>query len=151
MEDLLGFRIVGARRAATDIGLVCADAGQRDQLIVAEDRPHDHPVRQMVPARDIGVAQQECIVGRHVTAKSVQQRARREPAAAGMDRNAVRLGYDDAAGVGQEAGEIMRVVEDRAARRTRHDPSHLLGDVIQTVLHQRQCDRVERHFRSPAR
>ena len=52
-----------------------------------------------------------------------------------MDRDTVGLRDNYTQTVGEIAGEIVRVVENWAARRPGHDPAHLLGDVVEPVLH----------------
>ena len=142
MEDLGGLRIVGAGRPAADVGLVRAIAGEGDQSLAREDGPRDDPVRQVVAARHVGIVQQEGIVRRDPPAKGLEQRAHREAAAAGMDRDAVGLGDQRALGIGEEAGEVVALVEDRAARGADHHPAHLLGDLVQPVLHEREGDGI---------
>ena len=68
-----------------------------------------------------------------------------EAAAAGMDRNAVGLADQSAARVGDEAGEIVALAEDRRARGARHHPAHLVRDMVEPVLHQCKRDGIEVH------
>ena len=145
MEDLGRRRIVGAGRTAADIGLVGAVAGEGHQLGPDEHRPRDHPVRQVVAARRIGIVQQEHVLGRDGVLEVAQDGAHREAAAAGMDRDAVGLADQGAARVGDEAGEIVALAEDRRARGARHHPAHLVRDVVEPVLHQRERDGIEVH------
>ncbi len=143
VEDLGGRRIVGARRAAADVGLMGAVAGEGDQRSGREHRPRDHPVRQVIAARGVGIVQQEHVFGFDGILEVAQDGAHGEAAAAGMDGNAVGLADQDAARVGDEAGEVVALAEDRRARRARHHPAHLVRDVVQPVLHQRQGHGIE--------
>jgi hypothetical protein len=52
-----------------------------------------------------------------------------------MDWNAVGLANQITFRIRQEAGEIMGLCEDWAARGSGHHPPHRQGDVIQPVLH----------------
>ena len=148
VEDLGGGRVVGAGRAAADIGLVGAVAGEGDQRAADEHRPRDHPVGQVVAARFVGIVEQEHVLRLDAAGEVAQDRAHREAAAAGVDRDAVGLADQRAARVGDEAGEVVALAEDRRARGARHHPAHLVRDVVEPVLHQRQGDGIGRHGNS---
>src|SRR3546814_16214131 len=60
-----------------------------------------------------------------------------------MRRDAVRLGEELAAGRTQEAGEVVALTEDRAARGPRHHPSHVEGAVVELLLDDRAQDGIE--------
>ena len=72
----------------------CARLQQKpasSRIITHEDRPGDHPVRQVVPARDVRVGQDEDVLrARSYPAKSRRQRPDGEAAPAGMDRECHR-------------------------------------------------------------
>ena len=68
-----------------------------------------------------------------------------EAATTGMDRDAVSLGDDRAARVGDETGKVVGVAENGAARSPQHHGSHLLADVIEPVLDDSKRDWVELH------
>ena len=144
MEDLGGRGIVGAGSAAADIGLMGAVAGEGDHLALDEHRARDHPVRQMVAAGGVRVVQQEHVFRFDRVLEVAQDGAHGKAAAAGMDRNAVSLADQGAARVGDEAGKVMALAEDRRARRAGHHPAHLVRDVIQPILHKGQGDGIER-------
>ena len=127
MEDLGGLGIVGAGRAATDVGLMRPVAGPGRQLPIDEYRAADHPVRQMIATGDVRIVRQEDVVRFDPPGESVNKGAHGEATTAGMDRNAVGLADQGAAGIGNETGKIMALVEDRAARGARHDEAHLVS------------------------
>ena len=143
VEHLGGGRVVGARRAAADVGLVRPVAGEPDEPAAGEDRPGDHPVRQVVATGLPRVVEEIDVAFLHRVAEIAQDRAHPEPAAPGMDRDAVGLAHDLAVRPGDEAGEIVRLAEDRAAGGADHHPAHLVRDVVEAVLGQRQNDGVE--------
>ena len=65
VPDLGGLGIVGAGEAAADVGLVrpvAAEAGKPAAIGSDEDRTGDHPVGQMVAARDVGVREDEHVL-----------------------------------------------------------------------------------------
>ena len=140
VEDLGGCRIVGPRGATADIGLVGTVAGEGCKHAANEHRSSDHPVRQVVAAGGVGVVQQEHVFLFDRVLEIAQDGAHGEAAAAGMDRNAVGLADQRAAGIGDEAGKVVALAEDRRARRARHHPAHLVRDVIEPVLHEGQGD-----------
>src|SRR5690606_16602496 len=81
--------------------------------------------------------------------EGLEDRAHGEAAAACVDRDAVGLAHQRAVGAGDEAGEVVALVEDRAARGARHHPAHLPGDVVEPLLRQRKLDRIERGHAAP--
>ena len=143
MEDLGGLAVVGAGRAAADVGLVRAIAGEGDQAVADEDRRGDHPVGQMVAAGNIGIVHQEDVAFGDVVAERRDQGAHGKAAAGGMRRQAFGLADDVAVAAGDEAGEVVRLAEDRAERRLLHHPSHLPADMVETVLRQREQDGID--------
>jgi hypothetical protein len=98
----------------------------------------------MVAAGFPRVVQQIDIALGQLIAEIAQDGADAEPAAAGMDRDAVGLADDLAGRACDEAGKVMRLAEDRTARRAHHHPAHLVGDMIEAVLRQREDDGIER-------
>ena len=85
-----------------------------------EHRPRDHPVGQVVAARGVGIVEQEHVLGLDAAPREVAQHgAHREAAAAGVDRDAVGLADQGAARVGDEAGEVVALAEDRRLRAVR--------------------------------
>ena len=85
-------RVVGAGRAAADIGLMRPVAGEGDPPVIDEHGTRDHPVGQVVAAGLPRVVEHEDIAGLDVVLEVAQHRAHREAAAAGVDRDPVRLG-----------------------------------------------------------
>ena len=143
VEDLGGGWIVGACRSAADVGLMRAVAGEGDERAIDDHRPGDDPIGQMVAAGNVRIAQDEDVSFGDVAAEHFQQRSDRKASSARVDGNAIGLRYERAICIGDEAGEVVGLVEDRAARGAHHHPAHLAGDMIEAVLHQRQRDRIE--------
>src|SRR5215471_1819017 len=67
-----------------------------------------------------------------------------------MERDPIGLRDDGTLRVRNEAGEIMRVAEDRAPRCPQHNDSHLLRDMVQPVLNDRKADWIELHRAAPS-
>ena len=80
----------------------------------------------------------------NTTGEIREQRPHGEAAATGVDRNTVGISNERACGVGDEAGEVVALTEDRTARGARHHPTHVLADLIEPVLHQSKNDGVAR-------
>jgi len=136
--------------AATDIGLMGTVAGEGDERLVREHRTRDHPVGQVIASGHIWIVQQEGVSPRHLSGEGGNESAHGEAAATRMDRDAVGLRYQRAGRVGDETGEVVRLVEDRAARGPHHHEAHLPGDVVQPVLQQSELDRVGAVHEGPA-
>jgi hypothetical protein len=134
VEDLPGRSVVGARRAAADVALVRAVAGEGQQPPVQEHRADHRPVRQVVAARRVGVGEEEHVLLRDPAGEVAQHGAQGEAAAAGVDGDAVRLRHHLALGAADEAGEVVALAEDRAAGGARHHPAHLARDVVELLL-----------------
>ena len=96
----------------------------------------------MVAACDVRVTRDENVARRNVT-EGPQDGLHDQSAATGVDRDAVRLTDQAPAPVGQEAGEVMALIEDRAASGLQHDLAHALGNVVDPLLHKRQRYRIE--------
>ena len=148
VPDLRRFRVVGTGQAPADVGLVGAVAAEaRDHRLVViavyEDRPSDHPIRQVIAARHVGIGEHEDITRLETAPEPAEQRPYREAASAGVDRDSVGVGDQRPVGRGDEATEVVRLAEDRAAGGPRHHPTHMPCDLVQAVLHQRQHDRIE--------
>ena len=136
-------RVVGAGGAAADVGLVRPVAGEGDPPAIDEDGAGDHPVRQVVAAGLPRIVEHEDVAGLDVAFEVAQHRAHREAAAAGVDGDPVRLRDQPAVRSAYEAGEVVGLAEDGAARGAHHHVAHLPGDVVQAVLGERELDRVE--------
>ena len=145
LPGVTGERVVGAGRAAADVGLMGPVAGEGDQSLIGEDGACDHPVGQVVAAGQPRVVEHEDIAGLDVVFEVAQHRAHREAAAAGVDRDPVRLGDQPAVRPAHEAGEVVGLAEDGAARGAHHHVAHLPGDVVQAVLGKRELYGIEGH------
>ena len=143
LPGVVGERVVGAGRPAADVGLVGAVAAERDAPAVDEHRARDDPVGQVVAAGLPGVVQHEDVAGLDVVFEVAQHRAHREAAPAGVDRDPVRLRDQPAVRPAHEAGEVVGLAEDGAARGAHHHLAHLPGDVVQAVLGEGELDGVE--------
>src|SRR5262245_9646819 len=142
MKNLGRGGIVGAGDAAADVGLMRTVAHKGKDLAVDEDWAAHHPIGKMIAAGDVRVARDEDVTWRNVV-EAAQDSLDNHTAAARVDGNAVRLADEAAAAVGQKAGEVMALVENWAAGGPQHDLAHALGDMIDTLLHERQRDGVE--------
>ena len=78
-----------------------------------------------------------------MSSKAPQDGLDDQAAAASVDRDTVGLADEATDAVGEEAGEVMALVEDRAAGRPQHDLAHALGDMVDALLHERQRNWVE--------
>jgi hypothetical protein len=116
--------------------------GEPDEEILREDRADHRPVGQMIAAGIVGIVEDEDVTVMDVAGKILEQPAQTETAGAGVDRDAIRLAHDVAVGVADEAGEVVTLTEDRAARRARHHPAHGARHVIDLLLSERQLDRI---------
>ena len=112
-------------------------------IAVDEDRPSNHPIRQVVAARHVGIGEHEDIPRLEPRPEPSEQRPHREAAPAGVDRDPVGVGDQRPVGRGDEATEVVGLTEDRTAGGPRHHPTHVPGDLVQAVLHQRQDDGIE--------
>ena len=74
-----------------------------------------------------------------------QDRPDRKTAAPGVDRDPVGLGDQPAVRPAHEAGEVVGLAEDGAARGAYHHLAHLPGDVVQAVLGEGELYGVEGH------
>ena len=120
-------------------------AGERDSPVLDEHRARDDPVRQVVAPCQPRVVEHEHVAGLDVVLEVAQHRAHRESAAAGVDRDAIGLGDQPAVRPAHEAGEVVGLTEDGAARGAHHHVAHLPGDVVQAVLGERELYGVEGH------
>ena len=84
-----------------------------------------------------------------MSSKAVEHSLDDQAAAAGVDRDAVGLADEPAAAVGEEAGEVVALVEDRAARRSQHHLSHALRDMVDPLCTSKASGhpRIEPHAR----
>ena len=143
LPGVVGERVVGAGRAAADVGLVGPVAAERDTPTADEHRARDDPVGQVVAAGLPGVVEHEDVAGLDVVGEVAQHRAHREAAPAGVDRDPVRLRDQPAVRSAHEAGEVVGLAEDGASRGAHHHLAHLPGDVVQAVLGEGELDGVE--------
>ena len=116
---------------------------------VDEHRTAHDPIGQVVAAGHVRVARDEDVPRRDVV-EGREHSLDDQAAAAGVDRDAVGLADEPAAAVGEEAGEVVALVEDRAARRPQHHLAHALRDMVDPLLHERQRHRIEPHARAPS-
>ena len=150
MPDLGGLRVVRAGDPTADVGLVGTVAAEPDE-VRGKDRPGDDPIGEVVPTGYVGIGEKKDVVGRDVVAPAIDQGSHREPTASGVDRKPIGIGDERAVGAGDEAREVVRLAEDRAAGSSGHDPAHVLADLIQALLHQGKDDRIATPARRPRR
>ena len=111
-----------------------------------EHRPRDDPVGQVIAAGHVGVRQQEHVLWVDASLVTLQERPNCKAAPAGVNGDAVGVGDQRSVRSRHVTGEIVALAEDRAARGTRHDPAHVLADLVEPVLHDCEHDRVQPEF-----
>ena len=116
LEDLDRVGGPRARVLAADLRPVALRRGERDELVVHEDRPDHRDVREMAAAARVGVVRRHDVTGREI-------RHQDERVARGLaewpeePRDAVALRDELAARVGEPDGEVEDLVDQRDSAR----------------------------------
>ena len=135
----------GARRLAADLGDVTDVAGEAEELIADEHRPHHHVLGEMAAAA-VAVVVDEDVAGMEVLDPLLLHRPfHRVRDGAHHRGGVVLLGDEVAVAIEEDGGEVEPLVEDRRVGRLQHDQRHLGGDVGQGVVDDVERDGVNRH------
>ncbi len=110
-----------------------------------ENGTDDRIVGKMIAARDVGIVENINVVGGNRLAVTFDHGAYCVATAAGMNRNTVCLCDDPTVPVAKKAGEVVADAEDGASRSAHHHPAHLLRDMVELFLDQRELNGIDRH------
>jgi hypothetical protein len=89
----------------------------------------------MIAAGDVRIARQKNVIGINMLCEGIEERLHDKIAAAGMNRNAVRLTDQTTLMVGDETRKIVALIKNRTVSRARHALSHLHRNMVETILH----------------
>ena len=133
LEDLGRIGGEGAEDLAADLGPVRHRDAEGDHLPLGEDG-HDQRDVGGVGAAAVGTVGHEDVAGAHRCQRVAgQDRLDLRPEGAGEEAEPVVLGDHLRLGVGDAAGEVEHLVDDRAHAGARQDDAHLAGDGEQLV------------------
>ena len=132
---------------APPISIQCVTliTGERDHAAapVHEDRLDQADVAGVRAALVRDVGREDVALAHAVEAVLAQDALDLRPERAGEEREAVRLGDDLCVRVGDAAGEVEHLVDDRAHARAREHDAHLVGRRVQLLLDDLDRERVE--------
>ncbi|MCY1401711.1 hypothetical protein D9M71_168340 [compost metagenome] len=143
LVDLAGVGAEAARVLATDLGPVRLVRRPGNQPALMEYR-HDHRyVGKVGPASAIGIVGDEHVTRQDILGREFLQHAAHRPIE-GADEagNAVALGDQLAAAVGQADAVVQRLIDDRAHAGALEGDEHFLADGHQGVLDDFVSERI---------
>ncbi len=144
LPHLGGVRVVAAGDGAADVGLVSLDGGPRDEPALEEHRLEHRDVVVLVAEAEHVVVEDHVArvdLVAVVRLDVLAHRGERE----GEDRQVLGLLQHPAVGVVEPGDEILRLAQNRRARRLLHRDAHLVGDRLEGPGVDGQQNRVDLH------
>ena len=96
----------------------------------------------MIPAGQVWIVQKKNIAPMHVRPIITDDGSNCKSGRPGVNGNSISLRHNRAVRSGKEAGEVVRLAENRAACGAHHYPAHVLSEVIEAILHDRKGHRI---------